>query len=98
MITDGRGQVDIDSQNEVQIDLLEWKEIWKMEAVNYLLNLHSPTRLQTLEELRNSQMLRTLIVVDGPYRRTRTRARRNILSNDEGGPSGTACIIDVDET
>jgi len=69
------------------MDLSAWKEIWKNEAVDYLLEEHSPATLRTLEEMRSSQILRNLTNVDGPFRRTRTR--RNILRNDGAGPSNT---------
>ena len=96
MITDHRGHADMDSRSAVQMDLSEWKEQWKNEAVDYLLDEHSPMTLRTLEELRNSQILRNLGEADGPYRRTRTRARRNILLDDGAGPSGTAGVDEDD--
>jgi len=85
----------LDIQNAVQMDLSEWKEIWKSEAIDFLLEEHSPRTLRTLEELRNSQMLRNLTEADGPHRRT--RARRPIFGSDEVGPSNTASIVDLDE-
>lgn len=84
LITDHRGNADIDSRIAVQMDLSEWKEQWKQDAVDYLLDEHSLSTLQILEQLRNSQMLRNLTEVDGPFRRTRTRARRNILCSSPG--------------
>ena len=72
------------------MELSEWKEQWKKDAMDYLLDEHSPSTLQILEELRNSQMLRNLTEVDGPFRRTRRRARHNILLDDGAGPSGMA--------
>ena len=96
LITDDRGRADMDSRSAVQMDLSEWKEQWKIEAVDYLLDEHSPMTLRTLEELRNSQILRNLAEADGPYRRTRTRARRNILLDDGAGPSGTAGVDEDD--
>ncbi len=96
LITDHRGNADMDSRIAVQMDLSEWKEQWKKDAVDYLLDEHSPGTLRILEELRNSQMLRNLTIVDGPFQRTRTRARRSILLDDGAGPSGTAGV-DEDE-
>ncbi len=89
MITDDHGRADMDSRSAVQMDLSEWKEQWKIDAVDYLLDEHSPMTLRTLEELRNSQMLRNLSEVDGPLWRTQTRARRSLMLSDEAGPSGT---------
>lgn len=80
----------MDSRIAVQMDLSEWKEQWKNDAVDYLLDEHSPMTLRTLEEMRSSQILRNLTDVDGPFRRTRTNTRRSILRNDGAGPSNTA--------
>ena len=96
MITDQCGNADMDSQIAVQMDLSEWKEQWKKDAVDYLLDEHSPGTLRILEELRNLQMLRNLTKVDGPFQRTRTRARRNIRLDDGAGPSGTAGVDEDD--
>jgi hypothetical protein len=98
LVTDLRGWACLSTRNAVHMDLSEWKEIWKQEAVAYLLDSHTPETLRTLEELRNSQMVRVLGETDGPFRRTRTRVRRNILSSDGAGPSGTADVVDLDET
>ena len=78
------------------MDLSEWNEQWKIKAVDYLLDEHSPMTLRTLEELRNSQILRNLSEADGSYRRTWTRARRSILLDDGAGPSGTAGVDEDD--
>ena len=78
------------------MDLSEWKEQWKNEAIDYLLEEHTPETLRTLRELRNSQILRNHSEIDGPYKWTRTRARRNILLDDGAGPSGTAGV-DADD-
>ena len=72
MITDDHGRADMDNRSAVQMDLSEWKEQWKIEAVDYLLDEHSPMTLRTSEELKNSQILRNLSEADGRYRRTRT--------------------------
>ena len=96
MITDHRGNADMDSQIAVQMDLSQWKEQWKKDVVDYLLDEHNPGTLRILKELRNSQMLRNLTIVDGPFQRTRTRTRRNILLDDGAGPSGTAGVDEDD--
>lgn len=89
LVTDKRGHASMTALEAVQMDLSEWKETWRSEAVDFLLDEHSPSTLRCLEELRNSQMLRNLSEVDGPFRRTRTRARRSLMLSDEAGPSGT---------
>lgn len=88
LIEDDPRHLDINSRNAVQMDSSEWKEVFRSEAVDYLLEKHSPSTLRALEEMRNSQILRALTEVDGPYRRT--RAQRQILRNDGAGPSNTA--------
>ena len=89
MVTNMRGEASMSALEAVQMDLSEWKEIWRTEVVDYLLEEHSPETLRCLEELRNSQMLRNLGEVDGPFQQTRTRARRNLRLDDGAGPSGT---------
>jgi hypothetical protein len=83
----------IDLRDAVAWDVSEWKEVWKKDAVDYLLEMHSPETLRALRELRDSNMLQALLEADGPHRRT--RARRRLISNDGAsssrvGPSGTA--------
>jgi hypothetical protein len=96
LITDQQGHAPMSAREAVQMSLSEWKELWKKKAVDFLLEEHSPQTLRTLEALRNSQILRSLSEVDGPFRRTRMRARRSILLDDGAGPSGTA-EVDADD-
>ena len=77
------------------MSISKWKEIWKGEAVDYLLDVHSTTTRQTLQSLEISHMVRALIEAAGPFRRT--RARRNIYPVDGAGPSGTADVDDVND-
>ena len=97
LVTDLEGQfMSLTARDAVQMSLSEWKLIFKHEAVDFLLEEHSPQTLRTLRELRNSQILRSLSESDGPFRRTRTRARRSLTLDDGAGPSGTAGV-DADE-
>jgi hypothetical protein len=72
--------------------------------MDYLLDKHSLETLKTLEQLKDSEFLKTILEVDGPAQRTRLQLRRCLVlgdgevnpldmpvgSNDnEAGPSGT---------
>jgi len=90
------GQASLTAREAVQMSLSKWKYLLKNDAVDFLLEEHSPQTLRTLRELRNSQILRSLSETDGPFRRTRTRARRTLTLDDGAGPSGTAGV-DADD-
>jgi hypothetical protein len=83
----------------------EWLERFKGEAVDYLLERHSPGTLRTLEWLKDSEFLKTILEVDGLARRTRLQSRRCLAlgggednppempvgrNDNEAGPSGMA--------
>ena len=96
LITNNEGHATMSAREAVQMDLSEWKELWKNEAVDFLLEEHSPQTLRTLAALRSSQILRSLSETDGPFKRTRSTTRRPILLDDGAGPSGTAGV-DADD-
>lgn len=80
----------------------EWKEIFRKDGFDYLLEKHSPSTRQALHQLMQSQILRAVLEEDGPARRTRSASRRLRLGSDEdlhvqmgthnneAGPSGTS--------
>jgi hypothetical protein len=72
--------------------------------MDYLLERHSLETLRTLERLKDSEFLKTVLEVDGPARRTQLQLRRRLVLGDvednppdmlvgrndnEAGPSGT---------
>jgi hypothetical protein len=93
-----------DIRHNLTLFTSEWLERFKREAVDYLLERHSPETLRTLERLKDSEFLKTILEVDGPARRTRLQLRRRLVLGDgkdnppdmpigrndnEAGPSGT---------
>jgi hypothetical protein len=85
-----------------QLSESEWRETFRNEGMDYLLEQHSPGTLQCLQSLKQSQILRAILEEDGPARRTRSAVRRLRLGSDEdlpvhagthdneAGPSGSA--------
>ena len=87
----------------------EWRNQFKLDAIDFSLDQHSPQTRQALEQLQQSQVLRAILEEDGPARRTWSAVRRLCLGSDEDyiphcgahdnevGPSGTASsLMDVD--
>jgi hypothetical protein len=68
------------------MEVAEWKEQWRKDAIDFLLDEHSPQTKRALEQMRSSQMLRAVIDADGPARRT--RAKRKLLRIDGVGSRG----------
>jgi hypothetical protein len=87
------------TRESVQFSESEWREIFKGDAIDFLLDEHSPGTRQALREMQGSQFMRDLMDEDGPTRRTRSRARRLYnphedvvlgTNDNEAGPSNTA--------
>ena len=81
----------MDLRMALQMEESEWKETWKKDAVDFLLEEHSPETRRTLDALRNSQMLRALIEEDGPAKRTRAKKKLELpggTGSSGAGPSG----------
>jgi hypothetical protein len=83
----------------------EWLERFKGEAMDYLLDRHSLETLRSLERLKDSEFLKTILEVDGPARGIRLQLWRSLVlgegddnlpemlvgrNDNEVGPSGTA--------
>jgi hypothetical protein len=76
-----------DIRHNLTLSTSEWLERFKGEAVDYLLERHSPETLRTLERLKDSEFLKTILEVDGPARRTRLHSRRRLaLGGGEDNP------------
>jgi hypothetical protein len=61
----------------------EWLQRFKGEAVDYLLEKHTPETLQTLERLKNLEFLQAILEVDGPAHRTWLQTRRRLVLEGE---------------
>jgi len=83
--TDG----DLNPTELMQLSESEWKEIFRKDGIDFLLEQHSPGTRKALDELMQSQILRALLEEDGPARRTRSTSRRLRLGSDEDLPGGT---------
>jgi hypothetical protein len=59
-----------DIRHNLTLSTSEWLEHFKEKAVDYLLERHSPKTLRTLERLKGSEFLKTILEVDGPARWT----------------------------
>ena len=83
----------------------EWIEHFREEAVDSLLERHSPETLRTFQWLKDSEFLKTILEVDRPTRWTWLQLRRRLVlgdgkenppdmlvgcNNNKAGPSGTA--------
>jgi hypothetical protein len=71
-----------DIRHNLTLSTSEWLEHFKGEAVDYLLERHSPKTLRTLERLKDSEFFKTILEVDGPARRTRLQLQRRLVLGD----------------
>jgi hypothetical protein len=62
----GVGIMADDIRHNLALSTSEWLECFKGEAVDYLLERHSQETLRTLERLKDSKFLKTILEVDGP--------------------------------
>jgi hypothetical protein len=58
---------------------LEWKEKWRKEAIDFLLEQHSPETRRALDQMMNSQTLPTILEADGPAKWTRAKIKRCLV-------------------
>jgi hypothetical protein len=101
----GVGDMPNDISENLQLSESEWVQRFKGEAVDYLVEKHSPETLNTLKKLKDSDFLKAILEANGPARRTRSQLRRRLVLGDgednppdmlvgrndnEAGPSGTA--------
>jgi hypothetical protein len=99
------GNIPEDIRLNLTLSTSEWIQRFKGEAVDSLLEKHSPETLQTLEWLKNSEFLQAIPEVDGPARRTRLQTRQRLIpegkddqvprgrNDNKVGPSGTSSDI-----
>jgi hypothetical protein len=71
-----------DIRHNLTLSTSEWLERFKGEAVDYLLERHSPETLRTLERLKDLVFLKTILEVDRPARRTRLQLQRRLVLGD----------------
>lgn len=91
------------AREELHISESEWREIFRNDAIDFLMDEHSPRTRQALQEMQQSQFMRDLLEEEGPARRTRSRVRRlysgeeNVVvgtHDNEAGTSNTPMNID----
>jgi hypothetical protein len=104
-INDGVGNIPEDIRLNLALSISEWLQWFKGDAIDYLLEKHSPDTLRTLKWLKNSEFLQAILEVDGHARRTQLQCRRCLVPDDandqvprgrndnEAGPSGTSSDI-----
>ena len=88
----------------LQLSESEWREIFRNDGTDFLLDQHTPRTRRALHSLMQSQILRAVLEEDGPARRTRSASRRLRLGADEdrqegahdneAGPNGTSMDTD----
>ena len=101
----GVGVMPLNIAEDLQLSHSEWIQRFKGEAVDYLLERHSPETLRTLQRLKESDFLKAILETNGPAQRTRSQLRRRLVLGDgednpphmpvgrndeEAGPSHTA--------
>jgi hypothetical protein len=92
LVTDLEGHASISLRTALQFSESEWKERWRKEAIEQ----HSPETKRALDQMMNSQILRTILEADGPAKRTRAKIKRCLVPmtmenpEDGAGPSGTS--------
>jgi hypothetical protein len=69
-------------RHNLTLSTSEWLERFKEEAVDYLLERHSPETFRTLKRLKDSEFLKTILEIDGPARRTRLQLQRRLVLGD----------------
>jgi hypothetical protein len=96
LITDLHGYVPISLRTALHYSESEWKEKWRKEAIDFLLEQHSPETRRALDQMMNFQTLRIILEADGPAKRTRAKIKRCLVPSaigdqqDGAGPSGTS--------
>jgi hypothetical protein len=60
----GVGIIPEDIRDNLTLSTSEWLKHFTREAMDYLLEKHSPETLKTLEQLKDSEFLKTILKVD----------------------------------
>jgi hypothetical protein len=68
----------------LMLSTLEWLKRFKGEAVDYLLERHSPKSLKTLQQLKDSEFLKAIHEVDGTSCSTDTVAIMEMPCSRQG--------------
>lgn len=77
-----------------------WGPAYKSQAVDYLLDTHSPNTKRVLQELKDSSLLDAILNADGPARRTRAKRKlvvgesSNTRANQASGSNSNILLID----
>jgi hypothetical protein len=81
LVIDLQGHAPISVRTALQYSKSEWKEKWRKEAIDFLRKQHSPKTRRALDQMMNSQILRTILEVDGPAKRTRAKIKGCLVRN-----------------
>jgi hypothetical protein len=96
LITHLHSHAPISLRTTLQYSDSEWKEKWRKEAIDFLLEHHSLETRRALDQMVYSQTLRTILEADGPAKRTRAKIKRCLVPSttedrqDGAVPSGTS--------
>jgi hypothetical protein len=96
LITDLGGHAYISLRTALQFSESEWKERWRKEAIDFLLEQHNPETRRALDQMMNSQILHTILETNGPVKKTRAMIKRCLVPmtmenpEDGTGSSGTS--------
>jgi hypothetical protein len=92
---DVEGNLVISLCTTLQYSKSKWKEKWRKEAIDFLLKQHCLETERVLDQMINSQMLYSILDVDGYAKRTQAKIKRHLVLNttvdqqDGAGPNGT---------
>ena len=76
-VTDDDGHASMQALEECQFAESTWGPRYQSQALDYLLDEHSPNTRKTLQDLKDSQVLGLILNADGPSKRT--RAKRKLI-------------------
>lgn len=83
-VTDGEGRASMEDLEECQYAESTWGPRYQSQALDYLLDVHSPLTRRTLQDLKDSRVLDLILNADGPF--NRTRAKRKLLVGECSNP------------
>jgi hypothetical protein len=75
LVTDLEGHASISLHTALQFSKFEWKERWRKEAIDFLLEQYSPETKRALDQMMNSQILCTILEADGQRKGHEQRLR-----------------------
>lgn len=74
-VTDDEGHASMQDLEECQFAESTWGPRYQSQAMDYLLDEHSPNTRRTLQDLKDSRVLDIILNADGPFKRTRAKRK-----------------------